>query len=82
VTPLALTDAQLTLVQRASALLSPRRRDNFLRSIASRLDGAAHPSDAELEGAVNFVLSVSGVSVGFLFCNQRGGHCAPTKANA
>jgi len=41
------------------------------RSIASRLDYVARPSDAEVEAAVNFVLSVGGVSAGsILLCSR------------
>jgi hypothetical protein len=59
----------------------------FLRSIASRLDGAAHPSDSQIEAAINFILSVGGVSVdgSVLLCNSstKGGHHhGPTKQNA
>jgi hypothetical protein len=85
--PLALSNQQLNLVTRASQLLPPSRRDNFLRSIASRLDGAAHPSDSQIEAAINFILSVGGVSVdgSVLLCNSstKGGHHhGPTKQNA
>ena len=71
-TPLALTDTQMDLVTRASQLLPPSRRDVFLRSIASRLDNIPRPTDAEVEGAVNFILSVGGVSAGSILL------CSPT----
>jgi hypothetical protein len=67
--PLALTDGQLNLVTRASQLLPPSRRDNFLRSVASRLDDVSRPTDAQVEGAVNFLLSTGGVSA-ILVCKR------------
>ena len=63
---LALSDQQLALVMQAAALLPPPRRDDFMRSVASRLSDIARPSDHELGDAVQFILSTRGVSAPFL----------------
>jgi hypothetical protein len=62
--PLALTDSQLDLVTRATALVSPYDRDHFLRSIANRLGDNAHPSDDDVRDAVDFVLNCRGIGGG------------------
>ena len=61
--PLALTDAQLSAITAATALLPPAARDNFLRSVAAQLTGAP-PTDGAVLAALRFVLSERGVAVG------------------
>jgi hypothetical protein len=51
---LALTDAQLALVQRHAAALPVALRDRYLREVADRLRG--QPSDAALLAAINLAL--------------------------
>jgi len=60
---LSLTDQQLELVMGAAKLLPPHRRDDFLRSICSRLDDVDRPSDSEVGEAIDFILSARGISV-------------------
>jgi hypothetical protein len=62
--PLAFTDKHLGMILRAAALLPTHGREMFLRSVASRLSDNAHPSDNEVEAAVNFILSFRGVACG------------------
>jgi hypothetical protein len=67
---LALTDNQLDLVQRAAALLPLHDRDHFLRSLANRMGNVAHPSDHDVQDAVDFILNCRGIG---------GGHAAFTR---
>jgi hypothetical protein len=69
--PLELTDQQFDLVKRASELLPLSRRNNFLRSIASRLDDIRRPTDVEVEAAVSFLLSIGGVSADHSILNCK-----------
>ena len=57
--PIALTDCELDRVMRAAALLSPSRRDGFLRSVANRLSLAPGGVDE----AIAFVLAGYDVSM-------------------
>jgi hypothetical protein len=50
-----------TLMEAAQPLW-PARRDAFLRSVADRLAAAAHPSDEQLQAAIDFVLGLYGSS--------------------
>jgi hypothetical protein len=71
-TPLSLSDTQLSLVQQAATLLSPGRRDGFLRSIANRLCTLPHPTDHDVQDAVNVVLGRHGIAGGTqAFTNQK-----------
>ena len=54
---LALTD----LVTRAAAMIPAHDRCHFLRSIANRLGGLAHPSDDAVREAVDLVLNCRGI---------------------
>jgi hypothetical protein len=54
---LSLSDQQLALVMNAAKLLSPARRDDFMRSVASPPSDVDHRSDNELASAVSFILS-------------------------
>ena len=45
-----LNKEQLWQVMKAAALLDPGLRDNFLRALASKLEGVSRPSNRELEG--------------------------------
>jgi hypothetical protein len=49
-----LNKEQLWQVMKAAALLDPGLRDNFLRALASRLEGVSRPSNREIEGALRF----------------------------
>jgi hypothetical protein len=62
--PLALTDNQLDLVQRAAALILPSDRCRFLQSIANRLGDNADPSDDQIMDALDFVLNNRGIITG------------------
>ena len=53
--PLALTDLQLELVQRAAARLSLDQRDTFLRGLAARL--GEHPSTPAVEAVINLMMA-------------------------
>lgn len=48
--PLALTDRQMALVERAAAQVPPQDRDAFLRALAERLGSS--PSDNALQAAI------------------------------
>ena len=61
--PIAFTDEMLDHLTSAAALLPANSRDNFMRSVANRLNDLGYsPGIAELEQAVSFVLSCRGVS--------------------
>jgi hypothetical protein len=62
--PHGLSDSQMDKVTQAAGLLPPPQRDHFLRSIANRLDDAAHPTDSDISDAIDFVLSCRGVAGG------------------
>ena len=47
-----LNKEQLWQVMKAAALLDPGLRDNFLRALASKLEGVSRPSNREREGAL------------------------------
>jgi len=55
---------QLWQVMKAAALLDPGLRDNFLRALASRLEGASRPSNREFEGALRAALAQYGIAAG------------------
>lgn len=61
---LSLTDTQLKTVMNAAELLPRSGRDNFLRSISSRLDDVERPSDHQLAEAIAFILASRGVATG------------------
>ena len=60
--PMSLTDSQLELVKQAAALIPPHDRDQFLRSVANRL--RSHPTDHDLQDAINLVLNGRGIAGG------------------
>jgi hypothetical protein len=55
-----LNKEQLWQVMKAAALLDPGLRDNFLRALASKLEGVSRPSNRELEGALRAALAQYG----------------------
>jgi hypothetical protein len=59
---LSLSDDQLRTVMQAAAMVPPPDRDNFLKSLASRL--GPHPTNGEIAAALDFVLGAREVSVG------------------
>ena len=71
--PLALTDAQLSTVTEAAALLRPVERDDFLRSVAAVLGDSDDLSDAAVIRALLFVLAERGVAVGKAFFTRVAG---------
>ena len=60
--PLALTDAQLSTLTDAAALLPLAARDAFLRAVAARLDGA-EIDDGDLLLAINEALDDLAIAV-------------------
>jgi hypothetical protein len=54
--PLALSDFQMALVQRAAAAVPPHCRSEFLRGVARRL--VAQPGDNAVSAAVNLQLNL------------------------
>jgi hypothetical protein len=78
--PLALTDQQLNLVTRAAGMITEHDRDLFLRSIANRIGDLAHPSDHDIQDALDFVLNNRGVVGGVKAFAIR--HNRTRKANA
>jgi hypothetical protein len=60
---LSLTDSQMELVTDVAKHLPPHARDQFLRSLASRLDDVDWPSDGQLISAIEFLLSTKGISI-------------------
>ena len=59
-----LNKEQLWQVMKAAALLDPGLRDNFLRALASRLEGVSRPGNRELEGALRAALAQYGIAAG------------------
>jgi hypothetical protein len=59
-----LNEEQLWQVTKAAALLDPSLRGNFLRALASRLEGVSRPSNRELDGALCAALAQYGVAAG------------------
>ena len=59
-----LNEEQLWQVTKAAALLDPSLRGNFLRALASRLEGVSRPSNGELDGALCAALAQYGVAAG------------------
>ena len=57
--PLRLTDAQLTLVRRAAALLAPNQRSNFLQSIAHELADVDQIDDEAVQRAVDAIMGAA-----------------------
>jgi hypothetical protein len=57
VMPTGLTDEQMTTLMEAAAPLWPQRRAPFLRSVFNRLADPPHPSDQQLQEAIDFVLA-------------------------
>ena len=57
VMPTGLTDEQMTTLMEAAAPLWPQRRALFLRSVFNRLADLPHPSDQQLQEAIDFVLA-------------------------
>jgi hypothetical protein len=55
-TPLALTDRQLRLIETAARAVPVRKRDEFLRKVASHL--TSEPSDHAVQSAVNLQLDL------------------------
>jgi hypothetical protein len=63
--PLSFTDAQITQLKLVASMLPLNARDNFLRSIGNRLaDLPYRPNDADVQAAIDFVLSCRGVAGG------------------
>jgi hypothetical protein len=58
---LSLSNDQLRTVMQAAGMLPPDDRDNFLKSLASRL--SPHPTNGEIAAALAFVLGAREVSV-------------------
>jgi hypothetical protein len=62
---ISFTDKQLALVMQAAELVPVNDRDNFLRSISSRLVDLPYLlRDCDIEQAVAFVLETRGVVIG------------------
>jgi hypothetical protein len=59
-----LNKEQLWQVMKAAALLDHGLRDNFLRALASKLEGVSRPSNRELEGALCAALAQYGIAAG------------------
>jgi hypothetical protein len=59
-----LSEEQLWQVTKAAALLDPNVRGNFLRSLASRLEGVSRPSNRQIDGALCAALAQYGVAAG------------------
>jgi hypothetical protein len=59
-----LTERQIDFVSIAATLYLPRGADasEFFRSVGNRLK--PHPSDADVRGAVRFVLATRGITLG------------------
>ena len=70
--PLSFTDHQIAQLKMVAAMLPANARDNFLRSISSRLvDLPYPPSDADVQAAIDFVLSCRGITRGFAVHQQQ-----------
>jgi hypothetical protein len=55
--PLSLSDKQLRLMQTAAKAVPPRRRDEFLKCVASRLGET--PTDQAVEAAISAQLAIN-----------------------
>ena len=71
-----LNKEQLWRVMKAAALLDPGLRDNFLRALASRLEGVSRPSNREIEGALRAALAQYGIAAGRGVFNEPHRHTA------
>jgi len=56
--------------------LDPGLRDNFLRALASRLEGVSRPSNREIEGALRAALAQYGIAAGRGVFNEPHRHTA------
>ena len=59
-----LSEEQLWQVTKAASLLDPNLRGNFLRALASRLEGVSRPTDRQLDGALCAALAQYGIAAG------------------
>jgi hypothetical protein len=67
---ISFSDAQMTQIMTAAALVPVADRNNFLRSVAGVLDGNVAPSDADVGNALTMILNMRDVATnGF---KQRG----------
>ena len=71
-----LNKEQLWQVMKAAALLDTGLRDNFLRALASKLEGVSRPSNRELEGALRAALAQYGIAAGRGVFNELHRHNA------
>jgi hypothetical protein len=63
--PLSFTDDQITQLKMVASMLPINARDNFLRSIGNRMADLPYPpSNADVQAAIDFVLSCRGVAGG------------------
>jgi hypothetical protein len=61
---LSFSNRQLRLIMNAAEMIPQSQRDTFLRSVANRLGDLHHPTLADVQSAVTFVLNCRGVAVG------------------
>jgi hypothetical protein len=63
--PRSFTDDQITQLKMVASMLPINARNNFLRSIGNRLADLPYPaSNADVQAAIDFVLSRRGVAGG------------------
>jgi hypothetical protein len=65
---ISLDDLQMAQLRDAASLLPVEARDNFLRSVANRVNGCCDPSDADIHEAIEFVISARRISYRTHFC--------------
>jgi hypothetical protein len=70
---LSFTDDQINQLKMIASMLPSNARANFIRSIGNRLvDLPYPPSNADVQAAIDFVLSCRGVAGGVqAFCNTK-----------
>jgi hypothetical protein len=73
---------QLWQVTKAVALLNPNVRDNFLRSLASKLEGVSRPSNRQFDMALGAALAQYGVAAGRGVLDAERRENAPARSSA
>jgi hypothetical protein len=73
---------QLWQVTKAVALLNPNVRDNFLRSLASKLEGVSRPSNRQFDMALCAALAQYGVAAGRGVLDAERRENAPARSSA